>query len=162
MSKEHDFSQPQLEIIRFCEALRDQAKRDRSWTKYKGSSTTCIVMDFLRKHLSQDLKLVGTNVFIKDRPTEFDLMIVNSKAVPVEHTQAYRGSDVLLIIEVKMNGFYHGDKVREHFEPFEGAGKPYLYLTVQESPVMCRISTSVLGRERFFCLRGGARNVEGE
>lgn len=99
--------------------------------------------------------MVGPNVYVNCYPTELDVLIVEKSSVTISGTAAYRKQDVRLLIEIKKHGFYHkkreaASKISEYFDRFREIGKPFVYLTIKESPTMMYATRAVLENDPFF------------
>ncbi|MEM3490006.1 MAG: hypothetical protein QXO75_10195, partial [Nitrososphaerota archaeon] len=62
------------------------------------------------KYLNQDYNVVGPHVFIKDCSIEYDMLILDKDAKPVEDDCVYGKDDVKLILEIKKTGLYYKEK----------------------------------------------------
>lgn len=107
-----------------------------SWNKYNGNVTCNVVKHYLSKRLRWGLKAVGPT-FIKGLPMEFDVLIVDKKAVREKFTGAYDAKSVHLIVEVKSHGTYSEEALKRVKKTFEMLNKEYglscVYLAIRES-----------------------------
>jgi hypothetical protein len=94
-----DFDAEQKEIFRVCDRL--DKIHGREWGKYKGDVVVRTVIELLKQHLHDSYDIVGPNVYISERPTEFDAMVVKKDSRPIPRSAAYENDCVKLIIEIK-------------------------------------------------------------
>ncbi|MCL5009498.1 MAG: hypothetical protein M1433_00745 [Candidatus Parvarchaeota archaeon] len=74
--------------------------RGNSWKKFKGDTINRLIISLLRPYV-KNYKISGPNAFIEGCPTEFDILIVNTTAEPInEYSNCYKKEDVKLAIEV--------------------------------------------------------------
>lgn len=156
--------QEQNFIISFLNPLN--SKHGRNWYKFKGDVTNRVVQEFLQKHV-KGYKVVGPAAFIEGITTEFDILIVDAKAVPMKYTNCFPRAKVRLIIEIKKHGFYYKkveaeEKISQYVRHFEDVGLPYLYLTVQESRKIIEATKNVLHDRAFFLQISGGRPIDDE
>ena len=129
----------------------------RSWARFKGDVINRKIIELISRHIfNSEYKIVGPSVYIEKFPTEFDAMIVRKESEPQKGTNAYRISDIRLILEIKKHGFYYKKsegryEIEKYFKHFNATEKPFLYLTVKESKKFIDITKEVLGA-KFFCL----------
>ena len=98
-----DLQREQSEILDVVDSMKLQG-RTKGWSKYYGDVVCRIVAYYLNKHLPSNLKVVGPNAYIVGFPTEFDLLVANTKAKLVKFTNAYPADQVYCVIEVKTQG----------------------------------------------------------
>jgi len=94
-----DWEKEQKKILKLVDTTKP-AEKDRRWTKYNGDVVCRIVAFCLGKHLPKNLKMFGPNAYLIGLPTEFDLLIGETKAKPKKFTNAYRPDQIYSIIEV--------------------------------------------------------------
>ena len=82
--------------------------KGRGWTKFKGDYCARLVKRAIEDMLvdREDIQVTGPNVFIKDYPTEIDLLLVRQNAEPDEYTVAYSVDQAVAWVEVKAHGTY--------------------------------------------------------
>ena len=128
--------------------------RGNSWKKFKGDTINRLIISLLRPYV-KNYKIFGPNAFIEDCPTEFDILIVNTTAEPInEYSNCYKKEDVKLAIEVKKHGFYYKKteakaKMKEYFDKQNLVGVPFLYITLKESKRLKADVEAVLGNRCF-------------
>ncbi|MEM0135967.1 MAG: hypothetical protein QXU18_12215, partial [Thermoplasmatales archaeon] len=112
------------------------------WYKLKGEIVNRTIAKYLEKYVSPDYKVVGPHVFIiyEDQPIEYDILIVDKDAKPVEDDCVYRKEDVKFILEIKKTGLYYKKdevegKLKEYLEKLsKPVGKEHLvYMALRES-----------------------------
>jgi hypothetical protein len=111
-----EFDDEQLEIISLVNSLLEE-HGGLGWGHYQGDVVPRVLAHYIGIHLPDSRKVVGPNVYIKDVPTEFDLMVVDSDSRPMRFTSAYRGEQVRCVIEVKRRGVIAR---KDRFEEFVG------------------------------------------
>ncbi|MEM4067817.1 MAG: hypothetical protein QXV17_13255 [Candidatus Micrarchaeaceae archaeon] len=135
-----ELEQDEKEIQKISDELDD--RKGREWYKLKGEIVNRTIAKYLEKYLNQDYKVVGPHVFIiyEDQPIEYDILILDKDAKPVEDDCVYGKDYVKLILEIKKTGLYYKEK--EFESEFIGyldklskpVGRKYLvYITLRES-----------------------------
>ncbi len=74
------------------------------WGKFQGDVIPRILAHYMAKHIPGGYRTVFPNVFVRDNPIEFDLIIVNYDSRPDPFTSAFPREDVRGVIEVKRIG----------------------------------------------------------
>ncbi|MEM3193253.1 MAG: hypothetical protein QW292_14440 [Candidatus Parvarchaeota archaeon] len=113
-----ELEQDEDEIQKISDGLDDH--KGREWYKLKGEIVNRTIAKYLEKYLNQDYNVVGPHVFIKDCSIEYDMLILDKDAKPVEDDCVYGKDDVKLILEIKKTGLYYKK------DEFEGKFKKYL------------------------------------
>jgi len=153
----NEFDIEQLKIIEERIKSRENTK-GREYNRFRGDAITKIVSYYLTKHLSNDFKIVRLS-WIQDCPTEFDLLIVDKVAKPINFTSAYPKNKIHLAVEVKGSGFFFGksdvkEKVNELFDKWnKNTGKPILYLSLWERENYVKPIIEAIGKEEVFILQ---------
>jgi hypothetical protein len=165
-----DFDIEQAEIIKIIESNERRTTESSTgkfvWNRFNGDLVCRVVKEFLRKHLSTQVKLVGPNAYIDNYPTEFDLLLVSGSAIPAAFTNAYRDVDVRFVIEVKSHGNMAREFPEQLLSQFNTLSKQYpnvncTHLTIRETWNPKRVDTiSCVGnlqrvlepQYRVFCL----------
>lgn len=118
-----DYEKEQSEIIRKIDTFSKKycvPYRPKSWNKFKGDFVSRIIASYLQSHLPQNYRVAGPNVYIEGNPTEFDLMVTDSQAVPYSATSAFPRESIRRVIEIKTSGVYNivkeVSKVRNDFD----------------------------------------------
>lgn len=140
----------------------DKVPKGTSWNKLRGDATERIVAHYLQKYL-RGFKVVQ-DAWIEGYTTEFDLLIVNEDAQPIEFTNAYPKDKVRLIIEVKTSGThtsYGGVRnIAQHIVKLrETAGKPMLYFSFWDNRKKREILAEILGEDTIFSMKETRREV---
>jgi len=166
--KEINFAQEQSQIIHLQHRM-SQIK-GLGWNKYRGYVSERIVANFLKKHLPNNIKLI-CSAFVDGCEHEFDLMIANKSAKPLDSAAkypfAYQKNQVRLLIEVKASGLYYPkrifkSKLAQTFQKIRNAtGKPVFYLFIWESGPKSIITRKTLGNN-VFILKEGRKIVPNE
>ncbi|MEM3845791.1 MAG: hypothetical protein QXU98_08820 [Candidatus Parvarchaeota archaeon] len=133
-----ELEQDEKEIQKISDEL-DHYK-GREWYKLKGEIVNRTIAKYLEKYLNQDYKVVGPHVFIENYSIEYDILILDKDAKPVEDDCVYGKDYVKLILEIKKTGLYYKkDEVEGKFKKYleklsEPIGKKHLvYITLRES-----------------------------
>jgi len=160
-----DIDEEQKEILGFSDKL--STIPGRSWFKYKGDVIARTVIDLLSTHVPEAYRVVGPNVYVEGYPTEFDALVVERGSSPVPRTPAYAKDHVRVLIEIKKHGFFYRKikgkyRIAEYFQSFRDTGKPFLYLTVRESPFFVSATQKILGSDCFFLGVSRGKPIEGE
>ena len=98
-----NFDDEQAQLIGTVEDLLKECS-GTVWGKYKGDVTCRVVLEYIRRHLPKAYTVVGPNVYIQDNPVEFDLLVVDAQARPLDFTTAYRPDQVQRVMEIKKFG----------------------------------------------------------
>lgn len=100
------FEEEQVQLVKTVESLLEgcKDKKGESWGKYKGDVTCRVVLDYIQRCLPETHTAVGPNVYIEGKPTEFDILVVDSQAKPLDFTAAYQANQVHRVVEVKKFG----------------------------------------------------------
>lgn len=99
-----NFDEEQQEIINRIDTILDKDHSGYGWGHFQGDVVPRILANYLKMHLPKNRNIVGPNVYIKDVPIEFDLMVVDFNANPILFTSSYPGENIRCIIEVKRKG----------------------------------------------------------
>ena len=129
-----DFDIEQAEIIRIIESNEKRTAEYAGnfvWSRFNGDIVCRVVKQFLRKHLSTQVKLVGPNAYIEGYPTEFDLLLVAGSAIPAAFTNAYRDSEVRFVIEVTSHGDMADELPEQLLSQFKTLLKEYRMSTAR-------------------------------
>jgi hypothetical protein len=165
-----DFDIEQTDIVKIIETKERTTEtlggRRFGWNKFNEDLACRVVKQFMKKHLPNQVKVVGPNAYIDGYPAEFDLLLVTEGAIPAAFTNAYRDEDVRVVIEVKS----HGDMAREFPEQllsqFTALQMQYpnvncTYLTIRETwnpgrdvsiSYVRELKRALEPRYRVFCL----------
>ncbi len=150
-----------VNIVKNLEAPKGERRRKGAWNKFLGDATNRIVMKYLSKHLPDNYISVGPGAYIEGVPKEFDLVVVDRQAKPIEFTNAYPRDSVLVVVEVKRTGVFYKkreaeEKMRKHLiEIVENLkGTPFLYITFHESEKLIGATRQVYGSRAFFLSTG--------
>ncbi|MEM3192445.1 MAG: hypothetical protein QW292_10240 [Candidatus Parvarchaeota archaeon] len=103
-----ELEQDEKEIQKISDELDNY--KGREWYKLKGEIVNRTIAKYLEKYLNQDYNVVGPHVFIKDYSIEYDILILDKDAKPVEDDCVYGKDDVKLILEIKKTGLYYKEK----------------------------------------------------
>ena len=131
----------QKEIVGLIEKLSKTSKITRkgkrfSWNKFNGNMVSNVVKEYIRRHLKENLMVVGP-AFIKGHPNEFDLLIVDKSSQPGRYTDAYDTKFVHKVIELKSHGTYSEKALKRIKDTFDELTKRYpmkcVYLAIRES-----------------------------
>ncbi|MGA2625653.1 MAG: hypothetical protein ABSF63_01145 [Candidatus Bathyarchaeia archaeon] len=137
-----DFDVEQAEIIKIIEGKERRTPESSAgkfvWNKFNGDLVCRVVKEFLRKHLSKQVRVVGPNAYIDGYPAEFDLLLVTGSAIPAAFTNAYRDGDVRFVIEVKRHSYMAPEFPERLLSQFNTLRKQYpnvdcTYLTIRET-----------------------------
>ncbi|MEM4084487.1 MAG: hypothetical protein QW752_05540, partial [Thermoplasmata archaeon] len=108
--------------------------------KLKGEIVNRAIAKYLEKYVSPDYKVVGPHVFIEDFSIEYDILILDKDAKPVENDCVCKKDDMKLILEIKKIGLYYKkNEFKGEFKKYlEKLSKPvgeehFLYITLRES-----------------------------
>lgn len=119
-----NYQDEQSQIIKEVDQNRHPG---REWSKFNGDATCRIILDYIEKHIDlNSMKVAGPNAFIKGFPTEFDLLVVDSRAKPLHLTNAYEVAQVRVAIEVKTSGIFGSNledidnNLKRIFDDFKG------------------------------------------
>ena len=110
----------------------------REWAKYKGNVINRLVIKLLTPYID-NCKIAEPNAFIRDNPTEFDILILKQNSNPInDYSNAFEKNDVLAIIEVKKNGFFYKkdeaeNKIGAYVDKITNIGIPFFYITIRET-----------------------------
>jgi len=132
------------------------------WNRFRGNTISNIIARYLEKHLPNDIRLVKL-AWVEGCPTEFDILVVDKDARPIDFTDAYPKEQVRLLIEIKSSGvYYKREDIKNHMsEMFKKwkveTGKPVIYLSMWEAKAHIKEVQDALGNDTAFILR-----VEGE
>ena len=96
----------QREIIEKVDSLLNKAHSGYGWGHFQGDVVPRVLAHYIKLHLPNNRKIVGSNVYIEDVPTEFDLMVVDADSNPLPFTSAYPGEHIRCVIEVKRRGTF--------------------------------------------------------
>jgi hypothetical protein len=121
-SSQDDFEIEQKDIVDIVKGKERRTQNvavESRWNRFDGDITCRVVKQFLKKHLPDDLKVVGPNAYIDGYPVEFDLLLVTHSAIPAAFTNAYRDNEVHFVIEVKNRGDMDRTFLNELFHEFE-------------------------------------------
>ena len=168
-SSQDDFEIEQkdiVDIVKGKERRTESLAEEPGWSRFDGDLACRVVKQFLKKHLPDDLKVVGPNAYIDGYPVEFDLLLVTHSAIPAAFTNAYRDNEVHFVIEVESRGDMDRTFLNELFQEFETLRNSYkhvkcTYLTINQALSNQRTSSmshveefkKVLEPEyRVFCL----------
>ena len=139
-SSQEDFEIEQKDIVNLVKSKERRSEGDggAKWSKFDADLACRVVKQFLKKHLPQELKIVGPNVYIDGYPTEFDLLLVTHTAIPAAFTNAYRDQEVRLVIEVESHGRIDHEISSKLATEFENLCFSYrnikcTYLTIREA-----------------------------
>jgi hypothetical protein len=153
----------QLEIIEQADSIWEQLRGlGKKWNRFRGNAICNILARHLEKHLPNDVKLVKL-AWVDGCPTEFDILVIDKDAMPVDFTDAYRKEQVRLLMEIKSSGVYYKredikNNMSEMFEKWKvETGKPIVYLTIWEAKAHIKEVQDAIGNDTAFALR-----VEGE
>ncbi len=160
----------QLRIIDIIEGIKKNYY-GREWNKFYGDTVCRIFMDFISKELDDQYRIVGPNAYISGFATEFDILIVDTFANPIEFTHSFRPQEVKCGIESKAHGIFGGrsdienelGKIKDNFLRVnkEQAHILFLYLTYEEvaypkkesSINYLKETAKVLTPYEVFCLK---------
>ena len=156
-----DLQKEQNEILQLIDDNKLQIGT-KVWSKYYRDVVCRIVAHYLSKHLPPKLRMVGPNAYIAGFPTEFDLLVADTKVTPAKFTNAYPLDQVCCVIEVKTQGIRSKvveftaevGKIRDKFQPVVN-GKPNLkcaYIAIEEqspAPKQTAIPDLETGRIRW-------------
>jgi hypothetical protein len=129
----------QSEIIEQANSIWDKLRGlGKKWNRFRGNTICNIVARHLEKHLPNDVKLVKL-AWVDGCPTEFDILVVDKDAMPIDFTNAYPKEQVRLLMEIKSSGvYYKREDIKNHmskmFEKWKvETGKPVVYLSIWEA-----------------------------
>jgi len=139
-SSQNDFEIEQKDIVNLVKSKERKGEGEggaSKWSRFDADLACRVVKQFLKKHLPQELKVVGPNVYIDGYPTEFDLLLVTHTAIPAAFTNAYRDQEVRLVIEVESHGKMDREFSSELIKKFENLRYSYrnircAYLTIRD------------------------------
>jgi hypothetical protein len=122
-----NFNEEQQKIIDHINSIL-KTHSGGGWGHFQGDVIPRILADYVKRHLPKNRIIVGPNVYIKDVPTEFDLMIVDSDSNPIHFTSAYEGENIRCVIEVKRKGIFgnkadfekNAQRIKENFDKATG------------------------------------------
>jgi hypothetical protein len=161
--RELDLMAEQYEMLdQIDEMYRKYRGRGMRWNRFRGNTVSNIVASYLQRHLPDDVKILKL-AYVEGCPTEFDIMIVNEDAKPLDPTDAYQNGDIKLILEIKGAGvFYRRDEVKKRMSEMlqkcrREVGKPMVYLSAWEAKAHVNEVRDALGNDTAFILK-----VEGE
>lgn len=125
----------QCEILQIIDAYCKEL--GKGWNKFKGDVVCRIVKEYIRRHISPDLKVVGPSVYLEGVPNEFDLLIVDALAKPKKLTASFEPASVHYALEVKKGGVYGPDQPKRISSIFDlvTSKHPHIkcaYLTAEE------------------------------
>jgi hypothetical protein len=153
----------QSEIIEQLRDIYEKYKgRGYQWNRFRGNTVSNIVAHYLGKRLPSNVRLVKLGL-VEGCPTEFDILVVNEDARPINLTDAYPKEQVRLLIEIKSSGVYFKrgevrNRMSEMFERYKAdTGKPVLYFTMWEAKAHVEEVQDALGNDTAYTLR-----IEGE
>jgi len=153
-----DFMIELEEMIGMIDKIRDEYRgRGLSWNRFRGDVTARIVAHYLKQHIPEDVKIVQL-AWIEGCANEFDILIVDKDAKPIDFTSAYPKDQVRLLIEVKASGiFYKRDEVKKRLSELfktwrDKTGKPVLYLSIWEARAHIEEVLKALGKDTAFML----------
>lgn len=137
------------------------------WNKYVGDVTNRVIIHYLAKYVPDNCLVVGPAVYIEGIGNEFDILIVDKNAEPVDFSSAYPRDSVRSAIEVKERGFFykkaeadqHIGQARDRI--IKNIGDiPLLYITVHESESIMRATRRVYGDDAFFLSTGSPNHLQ--
>jgi hypothetical protein len=159
----NDLMIEQSEIIEQADLVWEELTGlGKKWNRFRGNTICNIVARHLERHLPNDVKLVKL-AWVDGCPTEFDILVVDKDAMPLDFTDAYPKEQVRLLLEIKSSGVYYKREdikksMSEMFEKWKAeTGKPILYLTIWEAKAHIKEVQDAIGNDTAFALR-----VEGE
>jgi len=116
-------------------------EKSRKWKKYYGDVCVRIFREFILKEIPPRYTLSSPNAYIEGFPTEFDLLVVNKDAKPIEYTNMYLPEKVELGIEIKAHGVFGGRKdlekdirsIKDNFDTVKSSYPhiDFIYLTYE-------------------------------
>jgi hypothetical protein len=161
--REHGLMVEQYEILGEIQYIYQEYKgRGKRWNRFRGNTLSNIIVTHLQRHLPSDVKVLKL-AYAEGCPTEFDIMVVNKDAEPLELTDAYRIDDVRLVVELKAAGVFHKrEEIKQKMSDMREkckaeVGKPMLYLSTWEAKAHVNEVRDAFGNENSFMLR-----VDGE
>jgi len=117
-------------------------EKSRKWKKYYGDVCVRIFRGFILREIPPRYTLSSPNAYIEGFPTEFDLLVVNKDAKPIEYTNMYLPEKGELGIEIKAHGVFGGrEDLEKDIRSIKGnfdTGKSsyphidFIYLTYEE------------------------------
>ncbi|MEW5759194.1 MAG: hypothetical protein AB1779_00335 [Candidatus Thermoplasmatota archaeon] len=97
----------QKEIVKLIEEIKKEvAPKGKKWKKYYGDVCVRIFREFILREIPSEYTVSSPNAYIKDFPTEFDLLVVDKNSSPIKHTNAYFPEKVKCGFEVKAHGIF--------------------------------------------------------
>lgn len=160
MPDEEDiYRKEQKEILEKVHEIRRTLKnRGRAWNRFRGDAITRVVTSFLKKYMPDSVKIVRLS-WIEDCPVEFDLLVVDKDAKPIDFTGAYPKDRIHVLIEVKGSGFFVKkdeleQKIKELFQKWrDQTNKPVLYFSLWErSNDYADLMSRAVGKKTAFSL----------
>lgn len=160
--KELELMSEQYEILEQINDMYEKYKGlGKRWNRFRGNTVSNIIASHLQQALLNDFKVLKL-AYVEGCPTEFDIIIVNKDAKPLEPTDAYRKYDVKLVLEIKGGGvYYRREEIKKRMTDIlqlckTEVGKPMLYLSAWEANAHVSEVREALGKDNAFIL-----NVEG-
>lgn len=165
----------QNEILNLVDRLR-RPEGTKGWSKFYGDVVSRIIAAYLTRHLPPDYKVIGPDVYIIGLPTEFDLLVADKTATPLEFSSSYSLSQLYSVIEVKMTGIFEkkesfrakAEKIRDKFQPLvkENSNLKCAYIAVEEVSPIKETSYNYIEETRkalepfpFFVLRNNRNKI---
>lgn len=151
----------QSEMIDHIHKIREELKgRGRAWNRFRGDAFARVVAHYLEKHLPDRFRIVRL-AWIEGCETEFDLLVVDKDAEPLDFTGAYPKEQAHLLVEVKGSGVFYkqeeiSDRLSKNFAKWkQKTGKPILYLSFWETERHLQEVLKALGGDTAFVLQYG-------
>ncbi len=141
--------------------------RGQKWAKHRRDAYVRIVEHYLEKHLPETVKLIRYG-FLRGCSTQFDFLVVETRAEPERFTNMYEPDEIRALIEVKGDGFYRAKADREEWlrgkdeKVSSETHKPTLYLVLWESEAGSEIFDRAIERDRGFILKRGKKKATNE
>ena len=103
--------------------------QEQDWRKFNGYVSCMVLQEYLRKHLRDNLSVVGPPAFVRGQHRELDMLIVD-KSDRSPKFGIHDVSNVHCVLEVKRRGVYRKDDLDEIFKKAEIFKEKFVYVSI--------------------------------